>query len=68
MKGVLAITGFALILVALLFSFTGALGLDELWPGFDNFKTVFVAVAFLILAIGGLFHRYHKFKGRARDD
>ena len=68
MRGVLALTGFALILIALIFSFSGVLGLDDLWPGFETLKTTFVGVVFLVLAIGGLFHRYHKFKKRARDD
>ena len=68
MKGFLAIVGFALILIALVFSFSRTLGLDDLWPGFDAMKTTFVGIVFIVLAIGGLFHRYNKFKQRTRND
>jgi hypothetical protein len=64
MKTAFAIAVGCLIAIAMLSSFSDALALDHWFPGFEMWKTTFVGVVFLLVAIGGLFHRYHKRKFR----
>ena len=64
LKTAFAIAIGCLIVVAMLTSFSDALGLDYWLPGFDVWKTTFVGVAFIAVAIAGLFHRYNKRKSR----
>lgn len=64
MKTAFAIAIGVVIAVAMVSSFSDALGLDYWLPGFETWKTTFVGVIFVLVAIGGLFHRYHKRKKR----
>ncbi len=51
------------LLIAL--SFSDELGLDLLMPELEIWKTTFVGVVFLLVAMAGLFHRINK---RKSDD
>jgi hypothetical protein len=65
MKTVLGIGVACLIALAMVTSFSDALGVDYWFPGFDTWKTTYVGVVFLLIAIGGLLHQIHK---RKSDD
>lgn len=65
MRTLLAIFIGCLIFLAMISSFSEVLGLDALLPGFDVVKTTVVGIAFLLIAIGGLFYRIKK---RRSDD
>jgi len=64
MKMIFTATMGCLILLGLIFSFSAEMGLEDLFPGFETMKTTIVAVVFLVGAVAGLFHRFHKFKNR----
>ena len=65
MRTALAIGIGCMIFLAMIASFSDFLGLEALVPGFDVGKTTVVGVVFILLAVGGLFHRFHK---RRSDD
>lgn len=64
MKMIFTATMGCLILLGLIFSFSAEMGLEDLFPGLETMKTTIVAVVFLVGAVAGLFHRFHKFKNR----
>lgn len=68
MKLIFTVTMAALILLAIFFSFSREIGLDELYPGLDRVKNSIVAVAVLIGAGVGLFHKFNKFKNRNSNE
>jgi len=57
MRTALAIAIGCLIFGAMIASFS-----DALWPGFEAGKTTVVGIIFFLMAIAGLFHRFHKLR------